>query len=202
VIIISSVIIITLQIKGPLNAPIVYHSDKTKAQLLGSRLKQWNLLEKCVRMSIYRNRPSDIAMYYSMDSDLLYCNYFQELMEQLQLEDTPEQWRLFNEKSTVSLKAVLLQNAIPLAHAVHMQEMYQNLQALLQKIHYEEHQLNICGDLKVIAMMTGQQGDYIKFCCFEREWGRRARDCYYRLKILPHSETTRSEECGTSCFSG
>jgi hypothetical protein len=83
-----------------------------------------------------------------------------------------------------------------------MKEMHQNLQVLLQKIHYEEHRMNTSGDLKVIAMMTGQQGGYIKFCCSECEWGRWGKGYYYRLKILPHSETTRPEECGTSCFSG
>jgi len=42
---ICSVIIIML------NTPIVYHSDKTKAQLIGSCPKQWNLLKKGVILS-------------------------------------------------------------------------------------------------------------------------------------------------------
>jgi len=42
------VIIITLQIKGALNTPTFYHSNKTKAQQRVSRLKQWNVLEKGV----------------------------------------------------------------------------------------------------------------------------------------------------------
>jgi hypothetical protein len=53
----------TLLITGTLNTPMVYHGDKTKAQLLGSWLKHWHLLEKAVTVSFYRNRPSDIAMY-------------------------------------------------------------------------------------------------------------------------------------------
>ena len=71
VIIIRNVIITTLQIKGTLNTPTFYYSYKTKAQLLGSWLKQWNLLEKSVRVSFYRNRQSHIAMYCSMDSELV-----------------------------------------------------------------------------------------------------------------------------------
>jgi hypothetical protein len=58
---------------------------------------------------------------------------------------------------------VLLHNgnnfpSIPLADAVHIKETYENLQVLLQKIRYEENQLDICGDPKVTAMLTGLQG--------------------------------------------
>jgi DNA gyrase/topoisomerase IV subunit B len=67
-----SVIIMTLQIKGTPNTSTFYYSDKTKAQPLGSRLKQWNLLEKGVIVSFYTTRQSDIATYYSRDGDLVY----------------------------------------------------------------------------------------------------------------------------------
>jgi len=57
----------------------------------------------------------------------VYCNNIQELLEELQLEHTYEQWRLFVDSSKVTLKAVLLHKgnkylAILLAHAVHMKE--------------------------------------------------------------------------------
>ena len=39
---------------------------KTKAQLLGSRLKQCNLLEKGVKVSFYSNRQANIVRYFSM----------------------------------------------------------------------------------------------------------------------------------------
>jgi len=100
----------TLQIKGTPNTPTFYHSDKTKAQPLGSRLEQWNLLEKGVIVSIYKKRQSDIATYYSRDGDLVYCNNIQELMQELQLEHASGQWTLFIDSSKVSLKALLLHN--------------------------------------------------------------------------------------------
>jgi len=73
-----------------------------------------------------------------MDGDLVYCNNNQELMEELQLEHTTEQWRVFTDSPKVSLKAVLLHNgnmfpSIQLAHAIHMKETYENLQVVLQK---------------------------------------------------------------------
>jgi len=59
-------------------------------------------------------------------------------MEELQLENkhSSRQWRIFIDPSKVSLKAVLLDNGnklptIPLVHAVHMTETYENLQVLL-----------------------------------------------------------------------
>ena len=67
-----------------------------------------------------------------------------------------------NVSPKVNLKAVLLHNgnkfpAVSLAHARHMKVTHENLQVLLQRICYEEHQLNICDDLKVIAMLTELQ---------------------------------------------
>jgi len=61
-----------LQIKGTPNTPIFYHSNKTKAQPLGSWLKQWNPLEKGVIASFYKKGQSDIATYYSRSGDLVY----------------------------------------------------------------------------------------------------------------------------------
>jgi hypothetical protein len=64
-------------------------------------------------------------------------------MEELQLEHTSGQWRLFIDSSKVSLKTVLLLSgnkfpSIPLVHVVHMKETYKNLEVLLQKTRYEE----------------------------------------------------------------
>lgn len=37
--------------------------------------------------------------------------------------------------------------------------------AILTSIRYEELNWQICADLKVFAMVIGQQGDYTKYCC-------------------------------------
>lgn len=163
-------VIITLQIKGVKKTPAFYDSDKTKAQPLGSQLKQWNLLDKGVMVSFYRNRQSHIAMYYSMDGDLAYCSNIQELMEELQLEHFSEQRMLFVDSSRVNLKPLLVRNgnkfpSIPLAHAGHMKECKEP-SYFATKIGYKEHQWNVCADLKVIAMLNGLQGRYTKFYCF------------------------------------
>jgi len=49
--------------------PAFYDCDKTKAKLLGSHLKQWNLLEKAVIVSICGKRQSDTAIYDPLEGD-------------------------------------------------------------------------------------------------------------------------------------
>jgi hypothetical protein len=45
---ICSVITSAVPIQGTLNTPTFHHSDTTKAELLESWIKQWNLFEKRV----------------------------------------------------------------------------------------------------------------------------------------------------------
>jgi len=96
--------------------------------------------------------------------------------------------------SLIYLKAVGSQcyatmeiSSIPLVHAVHMKEMYENLQVLLQKMCCEEHGWNMCADLKVLAMLTGLQGRCTKFCCLMCDWDCQARDSYNGIKKNGHS---------------
>jgi len=98
----------------------------TKVQLIGSRLRQWKLLEKDVKVSFYRKSHSSISKYFSIDGDMLYCKDVCELMEELELQHVPELW-FFIDSSKVSLKAILLHNgkkrpSIPPARAVRMKE--------------------------------------------------------------------------------
>jgi hypothetical protein len=51
------------------------------------------------------------------------------------------------------------------------------MKLLLEKIHYEKYKWNICGDLKVIALLLELQLGYrpTKYCCFLCEWDSRDR---------------------------
>ena len=40
----------------------------------------------------------------------------------------------------------------------------------------------LCGDLKVVSMLLGQQKGFTKFRCFICEWDRRARDLHWSKK--------------------
>jgi len=59
-----------------------------------------------------------------------------------------------------------INSQVPLSHAANMKGSYENMKLLLEKIQYEKYNWNICGDLKVIALLLGLQLGYTKFCCF------------------------------------
>ena len=42
---------------------------KCKAELLGSRLQQWNLLKENIRISMYCKRYEDLVQFFKMKSD-------------------------------------------------------------------------------------------------------------------------------------
>jgi hypothetical protein len=167
---------------------------KTKAELLASRLQQWNLLEDEVKVSVYRSRQKNLTPFFNMDNNLVACRDIEGLMAALNLDYDPKDWRLFIDSSKVSLKAVLLHNgnklpSVPIGHAVHMKETYSNLKLLLETIQYERYKWQICGDLKVVAILLGMQLGYTKYCCFLCEWDSRARSDHYRKKIWPPRES-------------
>ena len=108
------------------------------------------------------------------------------LMDELNIEYNPEEWRLFIDSSKLSLKAVLLHNgntkpSIPVA----MKETYENMSVILKAVNYNEHGWEFCGDLKVIALLLGLQGGFTKFCCFLCLWDSRATAQHYVTKNRP-----------------
>ncbi|KAL4131092.1 hypothetical protein QTP88_008441 [Uroleucon formosanum] len=145
--------------------------SKEKAELLASRLKQKNLLQKNVRVCHYRNRNRDLISYFKVDGPLCYAHDIDGLFKALSQDYIISDWRLFIDSSQRSLKAVLLHNGnlkpcIPIAHSVHLKESYDNMKILLDAIKYNTYKWQICGDLKVIGMLMGMQGGFTKYCCF------------------------------------
>ena len=101
------------------------------------------------------------------------------------------EWRLFIDSSKRSLKAVLLHNknvysSIPVAHSVNMKEEYFNIEFLLQKLKYNEHLWQICGDLKMTTILLGQQSGYTKYSCYLCLWNSRDKPNHY-IKKNGHS---------------
>ena len=168
----------------------IWSWPKSKAELLGSRLQQWNLLESNVMISLFCDRQKDLVQFFLMEGDLVYCNNIDGLMAALRITHDPDEWRLFIYSSKTSLKAVLLHNgnvlpSIPVGHAVHMKETYDNMKQLLRCIKYAQHQWQLCGDLKLVAVLLGLQAGYTKYCYFLCEWDSRAMESYYVTKLWP-----------------
>lgn len=167
---------------------------KEGSELLGSRLTEKNLLEAGTTFSWFRYRERDFLPYFSEDRDLVFCNDVCGLFNTFKIPYERTDWRLFIDSSKRSLKAVLLHNgnkyaSIPIAHSVHLKERYENLKLLLDKIKYDDHEWTVCGDLKVISMILGQQGGYTKFPCFLCEWDSRDRKNHWKQKDWPKRDS-------------
>jgi len=128
--------------------------SKKQAEILGSRLKGWNLLRHNTKVCFYHGRHEEFKDFFSVEDDVMFCNYFCSAMEVLGHEYNSGQWHLFIDSSKVTLKVVLLHNgnkflSIPLPHAANMKESYESVKLLLGKIKYDEFKWKLCGDLKL-----------------------------------------------------
>ena len=121
----------------------IYHYQITSCMcseigIWGSRLREWNLLQKDTKVCFFRNCQEEFQDFYSEENYLAYCNNICAVMDILDHEHTTTEWRLFIDSSKTSLKAVLLHNgnkfpSVPLAYATNMKETYENLKILLEK---------------------------------------------------------------------
>jgi hypothetical protein len=72
--------------------------------------------------------------------------------------------------------------SLPICHSLHLKESYVNLKQVLTNVGYTAHDWMICGHLKVLCMLLGQQVGYTKYPCFMCEWDSRARSQYWEQK--------------------
>ncbi|CAK8691493.1 unnamed protein product [Clavelina lepadiformis] len=59
------------------------------------------------------------------------------------------------------------------------------MKILISKCNYFEHNWLICGDLKVLGMLRGQQGGYTKYPCFLCLWDSRAKTEHWEQDQWP-----------------
>lgn len=173
--------------------------SKSKAELLGSRLQEWNLLQPSTRVTVYRDRELDFVNFFEKDDIMTFCKDIKGLMTALDRPYKASDWRLFIDASKTSLKAVLLHNgnlmsSVPVGYASLTKESYGVLQHVLTKIKYQDHKWKICGDFKIIAMILGMQGGYTKYCCFLCEWDSRARKEHFVRTVWPTRKLTVGEK--------
>ena len=130
--------------------------SKENAQLLGSRLSESSLLSEETTYFWFRNRDEQFRRYFTFDfeNSLVYCNDVKGLIEALGVTYRPQEWRLFIDSSTRSLKAVLLNignkiASVPIGYSVQLKENYETMNLLVKSIKYTDHNWLICADLKV-----------------------------------------------------
>ena len=148
------------------------------------------MLDSEVTFSWYKHREKEYLPFFTKKDDLVYCVDIKGLIEKLGTTYEPSDWRLFIDSSKRSLKALLLHNgktfaSIPLAHSIHMQESYENMEILLTKLKYHDHAWKVCVDIKVLNMLQGQQSGYTKFPCFLCEWDSRYKKNHWVKREWP-----------------
>ena len=162
---------------------------KSNAELLISRLKQWDLLDNSVRITSQRKQHCGFSMFYTFKDGLCYCHDIKGLFQAMGIPCNPSEWRLFIDSSSKILKAVLLHNtnkcpSILLAHSVHMKEEYQNIKLLLIALKYDQY-WEVIGDFKMVAFLVGLQGGFTKFQCYLCLWDNRNTALHYKKKNWP-----------------
>src|SRR5271163_2951357 len=163
---------------------------KSNAELLTSRLKEWNLLDESVQVTDQRKRHQRFSNFFSRQDGLCFCNDVPGLFEAIGITCNPIEWRLFVDSSSRSLKAVLLHNgnqylSLPVAHSVHLKEDYTSVKMLLSALKYNDHGWEVVGDFKMVSFLMGLQGGFTKFPCFLCLWDSRGTEAHYRRRDWP-----------------
>ncbi|XP_044586080.1 uncharacterized protein LOC123266115 [Cotesia glomerata] len=164
--------------------------SKNKAEILGSRLKQWNLLEDGVKITDQRERHKTFSCFFTKEAGICYCNNVTDLFNEIGIPFVASDWRLFIDSSSKSLKAVLLHNgnelpSLPLAHSVLLKESYDSVKIILEKLKYTEYQWSVIGDFKMVGFLMGMQGGYTKYPCHLCLWDSRADSVHYQQRKWP-----------------
>ena len=76
---------------------------KSGAELLTSRLNEWNLLGDDCKSTAYRNRHLEFSVYFDVIEDLCYCKDVEGLLSVVGIDHDPTQWRLFIYKTSSAI---------------------------------------------------------------------------------------------------
>ena len=83
--------------------------SKEKAELLASKLKEQNMVEKVVKVSYYRKCNRDFSLAFKVERPFCYWHDIEKLFQTLSIVYIMDKWRLFIDSSERSLKVVFLQ---------------------------------------------------------------------------------------------
>lgn len=173
--------------------------SQKQAELLARELKSAKVLDPRVKVTGYRFREEPFIKYFvpSENNTYAFCHNIFGLMSARNVEYVADEWRLFIDSSKSGLKGVLLFHdnslkPVPVFYAVGMKETYASMRFIFEKIHYDDHKWRISGDLKVIALVTGMQSGYTKYCCFLCLWDSRYKENQYSRKIWPDRTSRRA----------
>lgn len=110
----------------------ILNLGKKASKYVASRFKEYQWLAPNVKITYFRTREQLFASFFRMKGDLCCCFDVNGLMNALNIEYYPSDWRLFVDASSSSLKAVLLSNgntypSIPIAYSPTLKETFMML---------------------------------------------------------------------------
>lgn len=160
------------------------------AELVASRLKQWNVVATDLRVTAPRKRrltqvfDECFEIDNTLSKELAFCNDIYRLFERIGVPYDAKDWRLFIDSSKESLKAVLLHNgnkqpSVPICYGRAIPETYDTMKQILQLIKRDEHKWKICCDLKVVGLLTGLKKGFATNQCFLCLWVGRDKCHHY-----------------------
>ena len=166
---------------------------KSNAELLTSRLKQWNLLDDSVQITEQRKWHQSFSSFFTMQNAICFYNNVSGLFYSIGIPCIPSEWRLFIDSSSKSLKAVLIHNgnkypSLPLAHSVHLKETYENVKTVLNVLKYDQYNWEVIGNFKMIAFLMGMQGGFTKYLCYLCLRDSRDTKAHYQKQVWPKRE--------------
>ena len=71
------------------------HLPKSKAELLASRLQQWNCLDKSVTATAFRDPHIPFLEFFNSEDNLVFSSNIDGLMAALKIDYKSDEWRLF-----------------------------------------------------------------------------------------------------------
>jgi hypothetical protein len=183
---------------------------KEKRVLLGSRLREKNMLASWVKFSWYRNSEKEFWKYYAQEDKRVFCKDIRIIFC---ISWDRESLILAPGLSTLPKEVLrpfcFITATCWLPYHLHTPQSCPNRMRhwswCLEKIKYHEHEWQICGDLRVIiGLLLGLQRGYTKCPCLLCEWDSRARDkhwgnCTLARKAATATKIQRRLEC-KSCW--
>ena len=73
---------------------------KSGAELLTSRLNEWNLLGDDSKSTDYTKSNLEFSVYFGVIEDLCSCKDVEDLFRAVEIDYDPTQWRLFIDSSS------------------------------------------------------------------------------------------------------
>lgn len=200
---------------------------RDKVELAGSRMRENNWLQSSTRTTFLRNETTFSSLFKNVElspitktqtrqtrngnteytttvtNTLTYCDNLEALFEEFEHEFKADEWRLFMDGSTESLKFALLHNdnslpSIIIAYSRFCPETYETMKEILEYVMYDEYEFEVIVDFKLVNIVQGHMSAAAKYPCIHCLWEARYNkpDKYTKIDWPPRP--LWSDEAGPS----